>query len=341
MRLACSDRSSRGGFVLAFVVLMLFSISITSITGYLLVSAEYRMSNHAKEGAEVIAVAHGGLHRYLADQIGVPDDTATYAIGWGTATVTSRKVLEKDSLNHLYYLRSEGTVADVRTPDAPARTVVGAFAWHRLKPLPHRAAVIMSVDEINAADGEIDGRDDSLVGDCSGGGADDITGAITKDVVAGAVYGNPNHEKHDWVAYDMSDSVGLRWDVLEDPSFPFEFDGSPPNFSLLPADSFPLVRYQGDLAPGSSWSGRGVLVITGMFDPQSTFQWDGIVLTGSIAGGIEGDIDGMLVGGLDGANLEGQIEFGMEVDYNACYVYAANRALSYMELVDHTIFEAN
>ena len=327
------------------VLLMLFAISISAVTGYLAVSSEFSMSNHAKEGAEVIAIAHGGMQLFLADQTGVVGDSVVYPIGLGIAIVTSRKLMEKDSLNHLYYLRSEGTLNDIRTPGAPvARRVVGAFAWHRLNPLAHRAAVIISAVEIDANDpsgGEIEGDDHSLPTDCSGGGTAGITGAIAKDRVIGNVDGNPRREMLEWVvSEDMADSLGLRWDVLQDPSFAFEFDGSPPNFASLPSDSFPLVRYQGDLAPGSSWSGRGVLVVTGMFDPTPSFYWRGIVLTGSTDDIIQGDIDGMLFGGLDGPNPYSEVEVLMEVEYNACNVYAANRALSYLELVDNTIFEA-
>ena len=138
---------------------------------------------------------------------------------------------------------------------------------------------------------------------------------------------------------DKAASLNLRCDVLQDPSFPFEFDGSPPNFAALPSDSFPLVRYQGNLAPGSSWSGRGVLVVTGMFDPTTSFNWDGIVLAGSVDDIIQGRIAGILFGGFDGPNPYDEVDVLMDIDYNSCYVYAANRALSYLELVDHTIFD--
>ena len=256
---APASEPSRGGFVMIFVLLMLFAISITAVTGYHVVSSEFSMSNHAKEGAEVIAIAHGGMQRFLADQRGVVGDSVVYPIGLGIAIVTSRKLMAKDSLNHLYYVRSEGTLSDVRTPGAPvARRVVGAFAWHRLSPLAHHAAVIISADEIGTSSGgEIDGDDQSLPTDCPGGGTAGITGAIAKDRVTGNVDGNPVEELWPWGFSEMPDSVGLRWDVLQDPSFDFEFDGSPPNFGSLPPDSFPLVRYQGDLAPGSSWRRAG------------------------------------------------------------------------------------
>ena len=345
MRQASASGASGGGFVMISVLLMLFAISISAVTGYMAVSSEFSMSNHAKEGAEVVAVAHGGMQQFLAEQTGGVGDSIVYSIGLGIAIVTSRKLMAKDSLNHLYYLRSEGTLNDVRVPGAPiARRVVGAFAWHRLNPLAHRAAVIISAVEIDANDplgGEIDGDDESLPTDCSGGGTAGITGGIAKDRVIGNVGGNPQREMLEWVvSEDMADSLSLRWDVLQDPGFAFEFDGSPPNFASLPSDSFPLVRYQGNLAPGSSWSGRGVLVVTGMFNPTSSFYWRGIVLAGSTDDGLDGRIDAMLFGGLDGPNPYSDVEVRMDIDYNACNVYAANRALSYLELVDNTIFEA-
>ncbi len=301
------------------------------------------MSNHAQEGAEAGSVAHGGMQLFLAEQTGaVVGDSVVYSIGLGNVIVTSRKLMEKDSLNHLYYLRSEGTLSDIRFPGAPvARRVVGAFAWHRLSPMAHRAAMIVSADEINVrSGGEIDGDDDSLPTDCPGGGTAGITGGIAKDRVTGIVDGNPRRETWTWGFAGLADSLGLRWDVLQDPSFPFEFDGSPPNFASLPSDSFPLVRYQGDLAPASSWSGRGLLVITGEFNGRSGFDWKGIVLAGSADDGLDGDVEGMVVLGLDGPNPYNEIEVRGDVEYNACYVYAANRALSYLELVDNPIFEA-
>ena len=74
----------------------------------------------------------------------------------------------------------------------------------------------------------------------------------------------------------MLDSIGLRWDVLSDPNFPVEFENTLPNFASLPADSFPIIRYTGWVM--ANFTGRGVLIIDGMFDPSSSFDWDGIVL---------------------------------------------------------------
>ena len=81
MRHTPTPELSSGGFVMSFVMLMLFAISVTAVTGYIIVSSEFAMSNHAKEGSEVIAVAHGGLQRYLSEQMGAVVDSAGYVIG--------------------------------------------------------------------------------------------------------------------------------------------------------------------------------------------------------------------------------------------------------------------
>ena len=64
------------------------------------------------------------------------------------------------------------------------------------------------------------------------------------------------------------------------------------------------------------------------------------MLAGSTDDVISGDIDGMLLGGLDGANPYSVVDFRMDVEHHSCNRYAAGRALSYLELVDDTIFEA-
>jgi hypothetical protein len=60
---------------------------------------------------------------------------------------------------------------------------------------------------------------------------------------------------------------------------------------------------------------------------------------GSTADIIEGHNEGMLLGGLDGPNPYLNVDVQMDIDYNSCYAYSANRALSYLELVDHSIFD--
>jgi hypothetical protein len=337
----------RGGFVLALVVMMLFAISVAAATGYLVVNTEFAMAKNSGQGAEALSVARGALNRFVAEQLGVVGDSVSYAIGGGVAMVTTRKVAEEDSVTDVYYIRSEGTVSDYFTPGTPARRVVGAYAVHHRRPLKHYAAMIVAADggwsENTGA--VVDGNDHSTAGDCAGGGASPIAGIIARTstgaLTGGVVNGSPAGRTWPGGYAAMYDSVGLRWDVLSDPAFPVDFDGSPPNFGSLPSDSFPVVRVHGYFNPGSSWSGRGLLIVDGELDAAPDFYWDGIVLAGSVDDIHEGHIRGMLVGGLDGPNAYTQVHWRGSIEYYSCYVYGANESLSYLELIDNTLFEAD
>jgi hypothetical protein len=338
-------RSDRGGFVLAVVVMMLFAISIAGAAGYLVVNSEFAMAGYADEGAEALVVARAGLHRFVSEQIGVVGDSVSYAIGGGVALITTRKLAERDSLTDLYYVRSVGSVTNVATPNSPARRVVGAFAYHHRRPLAHHAAMMVSATAVYAqnASGIIDGDNQNSPSDCPGGNADDITGAIarttTGELSGGDLDGDPNGEQWSGGFTQMYDSVGLRWDVLSDPTFPVDFDGVAPNWASLPSDSFPVVRVHGYFNPGSSWSGRGVLIVNGELDAGASFSWNGIVLAGSMDDIHEGVIRGMLVAGLDGPNPYTTVYWRGTVRYYPCYVYEANESLAYLELLPDTEFE--
>lgn len=334
------------GFVLALVVLLLFAVSVAGAAGYLLVNTEFSMARYAGEGAEATTVARAGLHRFVSEQLGVVGDSVGYAIGNGVALITSRKLAAIDPLNDLYYIRSEGTVVDPRTPSSPARSVVGAYAYHRKQPLKALGAMVVTADGgwAQNAGAVVDGHNHSSPGDCPTGGSSGITGIIARYNVGqlngGDFDGTPNGLTYSGGYPQVYDSVALRWDVLSDPNFPVEFDGLLPNFGALPPDSFPVVRVHGYFNPGSSWSGRGVLIVDGELDAAASFYWDGIVLAGSVDDIHEGNIRGALVGGLDGPNPYDDVYWRGTIRYYSCYFDAANESLSYLELIDNTEFEA-
>lgn len=333
--------------MLAVVVIMLFAISVAAAAGYLVVTSEFSMAKYSSQGAEALAVARGGLHRFVSEQIGVVGDSVSYAIGDGVALVTTRKVARVDSLTDVYYVRSAGSVIDVFTPGAPAQKVVGAFAYHHRRPLAHHAAFMVTATAayVQNAGARIDGNDYNPASDCAGGNAADITGAIARTTTGqqsgGVLQGSPNGEQWSGGFAQMYDSVGLRWDVLSDPTFPVDFEGTPPNWASLPSDSFPVVRFNGYFNPGSSWSGRGVLIVNGEFDGSASFSWDGIILAGSMDDIVESNVRGMVIAGLDGTNPYSTVYWRGTIRYYSCNVYEANESLSYMELLADTEFEAN
>ncbi|HUF74951.1 MAG TPA: hypothetical protein VMM35_01675 [Longimicrobiales bacterium] len=341
----------RGGFVLALVVLMLFAISVASATGYLVVSTEFNMAKHSGQGAEALSVARAGLHRFVSEQLGVVGSSVSYAIGDGVALVTTRRVAQKDSITDVYYIRSEGTLVDPFTPATPARRVVGAYAVHHRRPLRHHGAFMVSATAAYAqnSSGVISGNDASTDPTCPGSGTPPLYGPITGAIAGGTtgalsggtLEGTPPGEAWGGGFAAAYDSVGLRWDILSDPTFPVDFDGVLPNYGSIPSDSFPVVRVHGYFNPGSSWSGRGLLIVNGELDARSSFVWEGIVLAGSVDDIHEGHIRGMLVAGLDGPNTYSTVYWRGTIRYYSCLVNRANESLSYMELLENTVFEAS
>jgi hypothetical protein len=337
-------RDERRGFVLAFVVFMLFAISVTGATGYMMVASEWEMSNHSGQGAEALTVARAGLERFVAEQIGAVGDSVSYALGDGVALITTRKLYEQDSLTHVYYVRSEGTVDDIFSPNSPARRVVGGYAVHHKRPLAHHAMVMIGANRIDVANGgEIDSIDRDNAVTCTGGGATPITGAIAAITVTEAdandIQGVPDWEIWSGGSSEIVDSIALRWDVLSDPDFPVEFENTLPDFGSIPSDSFPIIRYTGWVY--ANFTGRGLLIIDGVFDPGSSFTWDGIVLAKHTDDIIQGHLDGFLVAGLEGPNMYSTVDYRMRTHFHSCDLNGANETLSYMELLENTIFEGS
>ncbi|HSG07293.1 MAG TPA: hypothetical protein VLA36_02980 [Longimicrobiales bacterium] len=341
-----------GGFALAMVVLLLFAIAVAGVTGFQVASNEFTLATQNRDSQEALIIARGGLQRFLGETVGVVGDSVSYAIGNGIATVTTRKVVEQDSVNHLYYIRSEGAVADARSPGFPAVRVVAEYAWHRLSPIPLNGALWVSggtttLDQTAfGTAASANGLDQAAASDCVGGGTTGTAGVVKGSgpitVSGGATYtGNPPSSTYSGYQA-MYDTTGIRWDILSSPNFPVDFDGAPPNFASLPSDSFPIVRHQGDLTAHYPWSGRGVLIVTGRFTPGWGFQWDGIILAGSLGSvpWYSPIIRGMLIAGLNGPNPDVTVRSGT-YRYHSCNAYKANWSLSYLEVVDNTLFEVN
>jgi hypothetical protein len=324
------------------VVFLLFAVAVAAATGYQVVSSEFAMARQNRDSQEALAVARAGLQRYLGETVGVVGASVSYAIGNGIATVTARKVLEQDPLNHLYYILSEGRVDDPRTPLLPAKRSVATYAWHRVAPITQKAAFWMG-GAVRPGDGFLVRGADDATATCYGSGTKGGVFAGGQIRSGGSISGSPATEGN--VGFStFYETVGVRWDVLTNPSFPVDYEGSYPNFSVLPADAYPVIRFSGDhQTPAWGVSGRGVLIVTGRLTIRSDFVWDGIVLAGAVARVRDWHypyVRGMFIGGLNGSTAEVRFDSG-DFRYDSCRAYAANRSLSYLEVVSGTLFEVN
>jgi len=223
-----------------------------------------------------------------------------------------------------------------------------------MSPIPLKGALWVSGGTVTLGGSSgyaayVSGLDNATTSECPGGGTAGVRGLVKGPDVGyiwtGSTLTGPAPTISSYSGYAAYyDTVGVPWNILSDASFPVDFDGSPPNWGSLPADSFPIVRYRGSLAVSSTWSGRGVLIVTGTltFSTTSSFSWNGIVLAGalgSVGASVYPTVRGMLIGGLNAANPS--VTIRGDFRYHSCNAYKANRALSHLEVVNNTLFEVN
>jgi hypothetical protein len=354
--------SGRDGFVLLVVVFVLFAVGMAAATGYAVVNLEADLSSQAEESAQALAVARGGLERYMGEHLGIPEDSTVVALPEGSAVVRARRVAIEDSVAglHLYLLESEGTVIDPVNPDSPARERVSQYARLHTRSVGRHAAALLSYQNVSITNwGQVRGNDHGSLSRCPEAGSEGYPGIVHRGTAAitpqwdsisiglgapappwsssGAVVGVgaavaafPNHDA-------LFDAVGVRWDILTDPDFPVEYDGVRPGWGSLASNDYPVVRWNGDLSAGSFWSGRGVLIVTGTLTPRTGFVWDGLILAGELA-----DTDrffwvrGMLVAGMNGARNSVTLDGFPYIFYDVCSALAASESLAYFEPLPQT-----
>ena len=338
------DQDPRAGFVLALVVLLLFAVGIAGAAGYQVVLNEAQMAIHAKETQTALSIARAGLQRYVANEVGVHEDTVTYAIEGGDAVITARLVAEIDDFESLYLLGSEGVYTDPTFTGSAARRTVYQWAKKREVALDHLAAVTQASGNVHVADdARVWGNDQATLGACEQTSTDIIgvlRGSGTVTIAgAGAINGNPNTRSYG--SYNaVLDSLGINWAALTDTSFPVDYENTWPSCAL-PADSFTVTRFTGNLLAPSAACGRGVLIVTGDLTPANNFTWDGIVLAGYMVSTYNAyTINGMLVGGLNGLGAQTRFRDQAYIYHNRCNAFKAGKRLSHFIPVGSTWWES-
>ncbi|MDT8368861.1 MAG: hypothetical protein RQ745_06610 [Longimicrobiales bacterium] len=355
-----SATQARAGFALAVVVFLLFAVAMASATGYTVVSIESAMAIQGEESAEAAQIARAGLERYFGEHLGIPDDTTTYAIGGGTVYITARRMAPVDTADGVwaYRVRARAEVSNLSSAVRPATATVQQIAWLHEEPVARTAAFTGSYSSISLQGWTTIEGDDNSFGQCADSGGEDIHGVGHRGSLVTAphpdnpsgptpdIEGGPDDEFDFGTHAAVVDSAAVRWDVLQDPSFPVDYHNTVPDFSSLPTDEFPIVRVSGNLTATSSWSGRGVLIIPGSLILGSCcLNWEGLILAGNIrsTSGFWGYffLRGMIIAGLDGTQdvLSINTSVGPQVYYDVCSALAASNALAWWEPLPDTFEE--
>ena len=343
------------GFALAMVVFLLFAVAIAGLTGYQVVSVEATLASGNGDSDVALITANAGLHRYVGDRIGepVPD---SFLIGGGRVTVTPRKMAGLNDSTELYLLEAVGTVTDPNYPTSPSIRIIRQYANLNTMPVRAVAALITIENTVDFLDDwQVAGNDIAEPGDCVGvqGARFSIHGiAGTGTAGIGTTQASPGnfrvspdrYQVGGGTAAEVVAATEVRWSVIKDPLFNIGvYDGVMPDFNAIPADSFPVIRMNGDYTLNQE--GRGALIVTGFFSIGANMDWDGIILAGRINNATSlvrtssprSELRGVLVAGLDRIQNFGGPDLlveEFEIFHNPCYVRKANRSLAYLSLVD-------
>ena len=349
------DTSGRdtSGFALAMVVFLLFAVAIAGLTGYQVVSVEATLASGTGDSDVALSSASAALHRYVAEHIGEPAADSFWLGEW--VTVTPQKVAVLNDSTELYLIEAVGRVTDPTDATSSAVRTVRQYAYLNTMPVRPVAAMVVIENTVNfESRWQVAGNDIAETGDCVGvAGARFSTHGIggTGTSGDGATQASPSNNRVSPDRYQLGgtaaaamSSVEVRWPVIKDSGFSIgQWDNVMPDFATIPADSFPIVRMDGDYYLNEP--GRGVLIVTGILTQGEDMDWRGIVLVGQLHNsnslqrdaGSKSEVRGMLVAGLNEVQNYGGEDIlveRFEVLFNPCYVRKANRLLSYLTLLD-------
>lgn len=347
-------RRDEEGFALFLVVILLFTVGVLGATGYQIAVLSSDLALQGKEGQRALSIARAGVQRYMA-RIGVPADTATYSMDGGDAVVTSRLVAQTSDTTSMYLVKGEGVYLDPASENTPARRVVYQFAERREVPFDFEAVITLASGSLVVqSNGRVDGDDQASNGACSQTSVD-IAGAMvgpgSVTYSGSALEGSPDTiragapDPFSVGTYQaVIDSIGIAWDVLTDPAYTPDFEDRWP--TGVAADSFPVIRFNGNRTASGWQSGRGVLIVDGVFRPMLYFDWEGIILAEEIRPVTSGyswydsyRVDGIVVSGLGGGAGTWTVTQYADIEYNRCHAYRAARSLGYFRPVEDAWWE--
>jgi len=330
-----STPRGNGGFALLVVILLLFAVGVAGTAAYQVVFTEHRQSGFSADTERAQVIAEAGVNRFIGEATsGIPANP-DYFIDDGEAQVSARKVLDMGPWAEIYRVHSVGRVTDPRLFDAPAIREAARYARFRAPPFDVLAPLVTTAEGVTVgADFTIDGGDLAPSAgplscrqsrsewepeyDLVAGG--EVTGAGAGGLVVPSPTPTP--------AQVMAALNLPSWAAISDPSYPVDCDG-PPNSCNFPSDAFPVYRVMGNFNANNPQSGQGVLIVTGTINLLPSFQWDGIILSGSIGGPVNATnmvVRGLVVAGLAGPPPSLDLVRG-SFRFHSCNAAAAGRAM--------------
>lgn len=333
---AYHDSSSSPGTALLATLLTLIALAALASAGFLLTFVELRTSENYAGAVRAFYVADAGLNEMLASP---PADTAadtaavstsTYAIGGGTATVVSQRLLRLDRNRELRLITSGGVHGPGR--EGATRRIVAELVVTS-RPFRPLAALVSATPIAMASPARVSGFDIATPS-CGAAVPSSVAGlAIAPNAFLGAgsaLAGAPAL----WETPELAGALaagGLDWASFSRPSF---LEPEERVTALWPdsvsSNGYGVAVYasRSVAAIDRSVRGRGVLVVAGDLTVSGELVWEGLVLIGGavrVTGRI--DVQGGLFAGLDalmGASVNtSDLSGNVRITYDSCAIAGA------------------
>lgn len=342
-----SRDARRRGFILPTTLLVMTLVTVMLAAAFVLVSAEYRVTDNSFASSRALAIAQAGMQNYFAvgHILTGTSDSTTYTFSGGYARVLAQRLRDSTTTAPktapLWVVRAIGYDTVRAASGQPnGQRAIAQFAQLQAGRLPARAAmtaangVQMSASGGNPLNGKnlgftmtgcvIPARDDTtgltvLAGGYGGSGSQDVTNGIEYLGSASAVI----------------DSTQIDWPSLLGGQFTPDFVSQMP-----PAgnNTYQAHYYPGDVTIPTGQR-RGLLVAVGDVTLSSGTHWDGIIVAGgkvNAGGNFNYTVHGMIISGLNisqGDNVQAnQIRRGGSriIRWDWCYATASIASLSYL-----------
>jgi hypothetical protein len=276
------------------VLVALVGLTALAAAGMMLTETELRASENEEAGTTAFYVADAGLQQYLGSRdSATTTDTFTYASG--SAIVEGERLLNMPTTNGNHVLYRVRSVSSYTPPEGgTASRTLSRLAIYSDGSIVAKASLAAGKGLLKTGNaGTISGVDRATSGNpnCPDSPKPDVAGVAVppsgyvQSGGGGSLVpdGSPDVLEAP-STLELLQSTGVPWDEIVNggllvPDYTIPGD-SWPNFASLPADEWPLIYVEGDVAVGPGDSGRGTLIVRQDLEMNGAFEWDGLVLVG-------------------------------------------------------------
>ena len=324
-----SSGKRRSGFILPTTLLVMTVLTVMLAAAFVLVSAEYRVTDNSFASSRALALAQAGLQNYFASGHNLTGsaDSTIYTFSNGYARVAAFKLRDLSATRQaLWVVRSIGFDTVRAQPGQPnGQRAIAQFAQFQPGVLPGLAAVVApnGVFLTGSSGAAPSGADApfcsplssnfGMVVPSGGWGGDTLIPAPTGTPVGV----NPLYTS----AAQIVDSTRIDWPALLGGQFTPDYTTSPPCMHARQvAGGFPVGLCVGS----ASLNNRryGLLVVTGNVTLESGVHWDGILVVGGNVNANRPNVvvHGMIISGLSGASVAPDtLQRGNTIQWASCY----------------------